>query len=75
MDGELLEPLQHQVVAAVLETLGVRDQARAAGCVDRRTAVVVVLVSVPQQHHADDPIAGQRFRDHLAIPRLEDVQR
>ena len=34
-----------------------------------------VLPSRTQQDHADHPRAGQGVRDHLAVARLEDVER
>ena len=73
--AELFDPAQHDVVAAVVERLGMRDDAGTANRVDRRPALVVSLVARPQQHHADNPIAAQRVAHHLAISRLEDVQR
>ena len=74
-DPELLEAAQHDVVAAVGEPLDVRDDARAADRVDRRPPLVVALPPGPQQHHADHAIAVERVGHHLAVARLEDVQR
>ncbi len=74
-DAELLDAAQHDVVAAVRQRLGVRDDAGAADRIHRRPPVVVALVARLQQHHPDDAVAGQRVGHHRPVARLEDVQR
>jgi len=66
-DAELLDPAKDDVEPSVREPLGVRDHARASNLVDGRPARVVGLVTGLQQHHSDDPIAGERISDHRAI--------
>jgi hypothetical protein len=74
-DAEAFEPAQHDVEAAVGQRFDVRDDAAAADRIHRRRALVVAVPARPQQHHADHAVAGHRVRHHLAISRLEDVQR
>ena len=74
-DAELLQPAQDDVVAAVVVLLGEGDEPGAADRVDRRPSLVIGFPPRAQQHHADDPVAGQRVGDHLPVARLEDVQR
>ena len=50
---------QDDVVAAVGETLDVRDHAAAADRIHGRPSFVVVFPSGPQQHHADHAVARQ----------------
>ena len=52
-----------------------RDQPSAADPVDRRPSLVLRLESRLQQRHPDDPVIVQRVTHHLAIARLEDVER
>jgi hypothetical protein len=73
--AELLEPAQHEVVAAIAGPVRVSDEPGAADLVDVRPPFVVPLPPRPQQHHSDNPIAIERVRHHVAVPRLEDVQR
>jgi len=74
-DTEAFEPAQHDVEAAVGERFDVGDDAAAADRIHRRRALVVAVPARPQQHHADQAVAGHGIRHHLAIPRLENVQR
>ena len=74
-DPEAFEPAQDEVVAAVGQPLDVGQHAAAADRIDRRPSLVVPVPSRPQQHHPDHAIAGQRVGDHVAVARLEDVQR
>ena len=74
-DPEPLHPAQDDVVAAVRQPLVVRQHAAAADRIDRRPPLVIAIPSRPQQHHPDHAVAGERIGDHLAIARLEDVER
>ena len=74
-DAEPREPAQHDVGPAVRQRFVLFDPPRTSLPVDGRTAVVVVLPSRTQQDHADHPRSGQGVRDHLAVARLEDVER
>ena len=51
------------------------DRAGAAERVDRRPAVVVLLVPGLEENDADRAARLQRVFHHLAVARLEDVQR
>ena len=74
-DAEFFQSAQHDVVAAVRETVGMRDEAGAAHRIDRRRTLVIALPSRTQHHHADQPFAVERIGDHRAVSRLENMQR
>src|SRR4029453_15159193 len=61
--------------AAVIQALDVGNDPAAPNRIDGRAALVAPLPLRLEQHHPDQPVALQSVRDHLAIPRLEDVQR
>ena len=74
-DPEPFDAPEHDVVPAVLQPLGVRDDAAAANRIHRRLPLVIALPAGFQKHHAEHSIAGERVPDHLAIARLEDMER
>src|SRR5205823_6083342 len=65
---------EHDVVAAVVLFLHVRDHAAASDRINRRIAFVGRVPTGTQQHHADHPVAVECIRNHLPVPRFEDVQ-
>ena len=74
-DAEPLDAVEHDVRSPVFELLGVRDESGAPDLVDGGFALVCRLVAGLQQDHPDQPVAIQRGREHLPVPRLEDLQR
>jgi hypothetical protein len=74
-DADTLHASQDDVVAAVVKALDVGDDAAAPDRKDRRPALVARFPFRLDQHHRNQAVALQDVRDHLAIARLEDVQR
>ena len=69
------QPQQQHVVRAVGQAAVGDDPAKAGHRIQRRPALVVPLPAGRQRRHGDQPVAGQRILQQIAIPRLEDVQR
>jgi len=69
-----LDPAQDDIGSPILQCLGVADQSCAADRVDRGRLLDIVTPPL-EQDHADDPVSAQRIGQHLAVARLEDVQR
>src|SRR5438874_9910895 len=71
-ETETVRAEQHDVEPAVVELLDADDLANAADAIERR---LVVVVDPERLDHADLPGAVDRIVHHLAIARLENVQR
>jgi len=74
-DSKPFDSPQDDVEPPIVQALRVRDDAAAPDGIHRRTPLVVALPARPQQHHADHPIRVERVGHHVAIARLEDVER
>ena len=66
---------KQDVRAPVLERLVPHDLAGAADLEDGRPARAVGRRSRVQELDADEPVAGERVREHGPVPGLEDVKR
>ena len=69
--AETVRSQQHDVEAAVVEFLDPDNVADASDLVQRR----IVIVEIERLDHPDLPRALDRVLDHLAVARLEDMQR
>jgi hypothetical protein len=74
-DAEAMRRAQQEVEAAVGQPLVLRDEAGAADLVRRRIARHLPRSLGPHRDHPDPAVARERVLHHLAIARLEDVER
>src|SRR4029450_5597018 len=66
---EAFNPTQDEVVAAIGGLIGMCDHPAPSDWVHGRPTLVLVFPAWLQQHHSNQPVAGERVGDHLAIAR------
>jgi len=74
-DAEAIEAAENDVVAAVWKLFAMRDQSAAPDAVHRRPPFIVGFPPFAEQRHPDHAVGCERVGHHLAVPRLEDVER
>ena len=74
-DAEAVHSVQQDVVAAIGEALGLATKPAQPTSKTGGSPAMLVRVLRPHRHHPDASVARERVGGHLAIARLEDVER
>jgi len=74
-DAKPIDAAKYDIVPAVGELFDVRHHTAAPDRIHGRLPFVIGFPARPQQDHSDQPIVGDSIGHHLAITRLENVQR